>query len=103
MALHFVRKGTPCPPEALGVRQRAAVTARACKVSSTCFSPVRSEGRAIAYFKEATAIWTQSVSKSCQAQTVQGELLRAVEKLRDSAIRNGNGNSNQGFEVLLAY
>ncbi|MGI4796122.1 MAG: hypothetical protein ACRYF2_16640 [Janthinobacterium lividum] len=57
------------------------------------------------YFKEAKAIWTQFVPKSGQAETMQGELLRAVEKLRDGAIRNGNGNGNwdQGFEMLLAY
>ncbi len=57
----------------------------------------------MAYFKEAKAIWMQFVPKSGQAETVQGELLRAVEKLRDGAIRNGNGNWDQGFELLLAY
>jgi hypothetical protein len=55
------------------------------------------------YFEEARAIWTQFVPRSGQAETVQGELLRAVEKLRDGAIRNGNGNWDQGFEILLAY
>jgi len=34
---------------------------------------------------------------------VQGELLRAVEKLRDEAMRNGNGNWDAGFEILLDY
>ncbi len=57
----------------------------------------------MAYFKEAKAIWTRFVPKSGQAETVQGELLRAVEKLRDGAIRNGNGNWDQGFEMLLGY
>ena len=57
----------------------------------------------VAHFNEAKAIWTQFVPRSGQAETVQGELLRAVEKLRDEATRNGNGNWDQGFEVLLAY
>ena len=55
------------------------------------------------HFQEAKAIWTQFVPKSGQAQTVQGELLRAIEKLRDGAIRDGNANWDQGFEILLAY
>ena len=55
------------------------------------------------YFKEAKEIWKKFVPKSGQAETVQGELLRAVEKLRDEAIRNGNGNWDEGFEILLKY
>ncbi|MGI4809863.1 MAG: hypothetical protein ACRYF2_17340 [Janthinobacterium lividum] len=55
------------------------------------------------HFQEAKAIWAQFVPKSGQAETVQGELLRAVEKLRDGAIRNGNANWDQGFEILLDY
>ena len=55
------------------------------------------------HFQEAKAIWMQFIPKSGQAETVQGELLRAVEKLRDGAIRNGNVNWDQGFEILLAY
>ena len=73
------------------------------KVGSACFTPAKWEERTVAYFKEAQAIWKQFVPKSGQAGTVQGELLRAVEKLRDGAIRNGNGNWDQGFEMLLAY
>jgi hypothetical protein len=55
------------------------------------------------YFKEAQEIWRKFVPKSGQADTVQGELLRAVEKLRDEAQRNGNGNWDDGFELLLIY
>ena len=55
------------------------------------------------YFEEEKKIWQQFVSKSGQAETVQGELLRAVEKIRDEAIRNGNGNWGNGFEILLNY
>ncbi len=55
------------------------------------------------YLEEAKKIWQTFVPKSGQSETVQGELLRAVEKFRDEAIRNGNGNWDEGFEILLAY
>lgn len=55
------------------------------------------------YFDEASSLWRTSVPESGQAFTVQGELLRAVEKLRDEAQRNGNGNWDNGFEILLGY
>lgn len=54
-------------------------------------------------FDEAKHIWQTYVPRSGQADTVQGELLRAVEKFRDEAIRNGNGNWDEGFEILLRY
>jgi hypothetical protein len=46
----------------------------------------------VLYFEEAQDIWKNFVPPSGQAATVQGELLRAIEKLRDEAMRNGNGN-----------
>jgi hypothetical protein len=55
------------------------------------------------YFEEAREIWQNFVPKSGQADTVQGELLRAVEKLRDEARRNGNLNWSNGFKILLTY
>lgn len=55
------------------------------------------------YFDEAAEIWKRFVPLKGQADTVQGELLRAVEKLRDEAIRNGNGNWDDGFLILLSY
>lgn len=54
-------------------------------------------------FDEARHIWQEYVPRSGQAATVQGELLRAVEKFRDEATRNGNGNWDEGFEFLLVY
>ena len=57
----------------------------------------------MSYLEEAKHIWQTYVPKSGQSETVQGELLRAVEKLRDEAARNGNGNWDKGFEILLAY
>ncbi len=55
------------------------------------------------HFEEATRIWQDFVPERGQARTVQGELLRAVEKLRDEATRNGNMNWDVGFEILLEY
>ncbi|HVF37704.1 MAG TPA: hypothetical protein VNA29_07160 [Sphingomicrobium sp.] len=55
------------------------------------------------YLDEGRRLWERYVPRSGQADTVQGELLRSVEKLRDEAIRNGNGNWDEGFEILLTY
>ena len=55
------------------------------------------------FFKEAKSIWQTYVPRTGQAETVQGELLRAVEKLREEAIGNGNVNWDGGFEILLRY
>jgi hypothetical protein len=53
------------------------------------------------YEKEVKDIWKNFVPKSGQADTVQGELLRAVEKLRDESFRNGNINWDEGFEIFI--
>jgi hypothetical protein len=55
------------------------------------------------YFSEAREIWHSFVPKAGQADTVQGELLRAVEKLRDEARRNGNLNWDRGFFLFVEY
>ena|SRR6185369_10891019 len=55
------------------------------------------------YFDEAREIWKQFVPKAGQSETVQGEMLRSIEKLRDEALRNGNLNWDEGFEILLTY
>jgi hypothetical protein len=55
------------------------------------------------YLEEGRRIWSEFVPPSGQSDTVQGELLRAVEKLRDEAIRNGNCNWDQGFRILISY
>ena len=55
------------------------------------------------YPQEARSLWRTWVPHSGQAATVQGELLRAVEKLRDEAQRNGNINWDGGYETLIAY
>ena len=57
----------------------------------------------VKYQQEARSLWQTSVPPCGQAATVQGELLRAVEKLRDEARRNGNLNWGSGQEALIAY
>lgn len=51
----------------------------------------------------ASWIWRHLVPKSGQSRTVQGELLRAVEKLRWEAQNNGNINWDEGFAILANY
>src|SRR5437899_13073173 len=48
-------------------------------------------------------IWQNYVPKSGQADTVQGELLRANERLRDESQRNGNINWDQGHEIRARF
>ena len=57
----------------------------------------------VRYEEEARALWQTSVPRAGQASTVQGELLRAVERLRDEAQRNGNINWGDGHQALIAY
>jgi hypothetical protein len=53
--------------------------------------------------KTAQWIWQNLVPKSGQCDTVQGELLRAVEKLSWEAQNNGNINWDGGFERLIDF
>ena len=53
------------------------------------------------YLEKGKFIWQNFVPKSGQAETVQGELLRAIEKLRDEAHRNGNANFNKNCHGIL--
>jgi hypothetical protein len=48
-------------------------------------------------------IWRNLVPKSGQAGTVQGELLRAVEKLSWEAQNNGNANWDNRFEMFIEF
>lgn len=51
----------------------------------------------------AKKIWKELVPPSGQADTVQGELLRAIEKLRDEAQRNGNINYGKDHKMLAQF
>ncbi|MGX4608020.1 hypothetical protein [Priestia sp. JNUCC 25] len=55
------------------------------------------------YFEQAKEIWTKYVPKNGQSDIVEGELIRAIEKLRWEAQSNGNGNWDEGFETLGSY
>ena len=48
-------------------------------------------------------IWKTLVPKSGSSDTVQGELLRAIEKLRDEAQRNGNINYGSMHKKLASF
>lgn len=55
------------------------------------------------YFEKAAFLWQTYVPRTGQADTVQGELIRAVENLRDEAQRNGNANWDKGHIILARY
>ncbi|NOV00028.1 hypothetical protein GC097_08370 [Paenibacillus sp. LMG 31457] len=55
------------------------------------------------YFEEAELLWKTYVPKQGQSETVQGELIRAIEKLRDEAQRNGNDNWDKCFVMFCDY
>ena len=57
----------------------------------------------VRYLQEARSLWQTLVPLRGQAATVQGELLRAVEKLRDEARRNGNLNWGSGQEAFIGF
>jgi hypothetical protein len=57
----------------------------------------------VKYFEEARSLWLRYVPERGQADTVQGELIRAVEKLRDEAQRNGNLNWSGDHVALARY
>lgn len=48
-------------------------------------------------------IWRHAVPKSGQADSIQGETLRAIEKLRREAQMNGNINWGPSFERLIDF
>ncbi|MBV8036411.1 hypothetical protein [Roseateles sp.] len=51
----------------------------------------------------ASWIWNHLVPEQGQAGSIQGEMLRAVEKLRWEAQENGNINWDEGFLILLGF
>ena len=55
------------------------------------------------YPEEARTLWQTYVPARGQADTVQGELIRAIEKLRDEAQRNGNVNWDESHVILAEF
>jgi hypothetical protein len=57
----------------------------------------------VKHFDEAKEMWATLVPKSGQAKTRQGELLRAVERLRDEWSSYGNAHWDEAFEHFVDY
>lgn len=55
------------------------------------------------YLEECKYIWKNLVPKEGQADNLQGELLRQVEKLRYEAQNNGNINWDSDFEFFCEF
>lgn len=55
------------------------------------------------YYDECKDLWKNCVPKSGQADNLQGELLRQVEKLRGEACGNGNRNWDDNFEWFCDF
>jgi len=55
------------------------------------------------YIEKAKYLWKTLVPPRGQADTVQGELLRALASLQDEAQVNGNINWDKGHEILANY
>ena len=55
------------------------------------------------YFEECRYIWKNLVPKNGQADNLQGELLRQIEKLRYEAQNNGNINWDNNFEYFCDF
>lgn len=55
------------------------------------------------YFDEARQIWSEQVPPRGQSDTVQGELLRGIEKLRWEAQTNGNVNWSDQFSNFASW
>ena len=54
-------------------------------------------------FDVAKWIWKNLVPKSGQADSIQGEILRSIEKLRYEAQNNGNINWDDRFEMFIDF
>ena len=55
------------------------------------------------YFAEAQQIWEAHVPATGQSLTVEGELIRAIERLRWEAQHNGNANWDLGFSLFCDF
>jgi hypothetical protein len=59
--------------------------------------------RAFIMSQEFFTLFERLVPKSGQADTVQGELVRAIGRMSDEYFRNGFGNWDVGYERLAAF
>lgn len=79
-------QGVPCAP------------CEAARVAAVLYA--RGTGR---YDQEYADLWRQFVPQSGQADTVQGELLRAIGRLASEFYRNGNLNWDEGFRAFADF
>lgn len=75
----------------------------ALNIQKSAPAPQEQSPSGLKYPEVCKEIWQNLVPKSGEADSVQGELLRAIEKLRDEAQRNGNGNYNTMHKNLALY
>jgi hypothetical protein len=67
-------------------------------------APIKQELKTnLKYPEVGKEIWAKYVPRSGASETVQGELLRSIEKLRDEAQRNGNGNYGTMHKQMADY
>lgn len=55
------------------------------------------------YQKEYDKLWDALVPQSGQADTIQGELIRAIGRLTSEYERNGNANWDMGFRLYTNF
>ncbi|MDA0185404.1 hypothetical protein OJ997_34175 [Solirubrobacter phytolaccae] len=55
------------------------------------------------HLDEFRKLWAELVPEDGQAETRQGEMIRAVEKLRTESLRNGYANWDDDFEHFVRY
>jgi ankyrin repeat protein len=87
IALLSIPAADPPRPESIGAAARPASASAASKSGQ----------------EEFDRLWDELVPSSGQADTVQGELVRAIGRLSDEAYRNGNGNRDEGYRLLAEY
>lgn len=54
-------------------------------------------------FDIARWVWHNLVPKQGQADSIQGEILRSIERLRTEAQENGNINWDDGFDLFITF
>ena len=73
------------------------------KKKSLVIEQLMQEDYAQKYFAECQDIWQTFVPKNGQSETLQGELLRQIEKLRCEAQDNGNINWDEDFVYFCDF
>ncbi|WP_294823360.1 hypothetical protein [uncultured Flavobacterium sp.] len=95
------------PPRNESVREMRSVANLLAKYDAMDIekpAPVKQELKTnLKYPEVGREIWAKYVPRSGASETVQGELLRSIEKLRDEAQRNGNINYGDMHKKMADY